>query len=219
MGAQKALIIFVTSAFHPAASRNGEFIWMSLGFRLLEPIAGTGSSPARGIERSAGTVGYALAYVAGDVDAGLAFIDQALALNPNLAAAWNYSGWVRIFLGEHQSAIHRFERALRLSPRDPTVFHVRAGIAYANLLAGHYDKASSAARDAVRGQSWLGALRILAASHALAGQLEEAREVIDRLLQLDPAVRISNLKDRVSPLRPEDFAKYADGLRKAGLPE
>ncbi|HLN49675.1 MAG TPA: adenylate/guanylate cyclase domain-containing protein, partial [Steroidobacteraceae bacterium] len=47
--------------------------------------------------------GYALAYVAGDVDAGLAFIDQALALNPNLAAAWNYSGWVRIFLGEHQS--------------------------------------------------------------------------------------------------------------------
>ena len=163
--------------------------------------------------------GFALAYVAGDVDAGLAFIDQALALNPNLAAAWNYSGWVRIFLGEHQSAIDRFERALRLSPRDPTVFHVRAGIAYANLLAGHYDKASSAARDAVRGQSWLGALRILAASHALAGQLEEAREVIDRLLQLDPAVRISNLKDRVSPLRPEDFAKYADGLRKAGLPE
>jgi adenylate cyclase len=163
--------------------------------------------------------GYALAYVAGDVDAGLAFIEQALALNPNLATAWNYSGWVRIFLGEHQSAIDRFERALRLSPRDPTVFHTRIGIAYANLLTGHYDKASSAAREALRDQTWLGGLRILAASKALAGQLEEAREAIDRLLQLDPAVRISSLKDRISPLRPEDFAKYADGLRKAGLPE
>jgi len=163
--------------------------------------------------------GYALAYVAGDVDAGLAFIDQALALNPNLAAAWNYSGWVRIFLGEHQSAMDCFERALRLSPRDPTVFHTRTGIAYANLLTGHYDKASSAARDALRDQAWHGGLRILAASKALAGQLEGAREAIDRLLQLDPAVRISNLKDRISPLRPEDFAKYADGLRKAGLPE
>jgi tetratricopeptide (TPR) repeat protein len=163
--------------------------------------------------------GYALAYVAGDVDAGLAFIDQALTLNPNLAAAWNFSGWIRIMLGEHQSAIDRFERALRLSPRDPTAFHMRAGISYANLLAGHYDTASSAARDSLRDKTWLGGLRILAASKALAGHLEEARAAVDRLLQLDPTVRISNLKDRISPLQPEDFSKYVDGLRKAGLPE
>ena len=39
-------------------------------------------------------------------------------------------------LGEYQSAIDRFERALRLSPRDPTVFHMRTGIPYANLFAG-----------------------------------------------------------------------------------
>ena len=163
--------------------------------------------------------GYALAYVAGDVDDGLAFVDQALALNPNLAAAWNYSGWLRIMLGEQQSAIDRFERALRLSPRDPTAFHIRTGIAYANFLAGHYDTASSAARDALRDRAWLGGLRVLAASKALAGQSEEAREAVNRILQLDPAVRISNLKDRISPLRPEDFAKYVDALRKAGLPE
>jgi TolB-like protein len=163
--------------------------------------------------------GYALAYVAGDVDAGRAFIDQALALNPNLAAAWNHSGWIRIMLGEHQSAIDRFERALRLSPRDPTAFHMRTGLSYANFLAGHYDTASSAARDSLRDKTWLGGLRIIAASKALAGHLEEARAAVDRLLQLDPAVRISNLKDRISPLQPEDFAKYADALRKAGLPE
>ncbi|MGO8868647.1 MAG: adenylate/guanylate cyclase domain-containing protein [Alphaproteobacteria bacterium] len=167
--------------------------------------------------------GYALAYVAGDVDAALAFIDQALTLNPNLAAAWNYSGWVRTFIGEHVSAIERFERSLRLSPRDPTAFHMRTGIAYAYFFTGQYDKAASLARDALRDQphqaTFLGGLRILAASKALAGQLEEAQEAIDRLLQLDPAVRVSNLKDRISPLRPEDFAKYVDGLRKAGLPE
>src|SRR5262249_49115400 len=32
--------------------------------------------------------GHALAYVIGDVDGGADFIDQALSLNPNLAAAW-----------------------------------------------------------------------------------------------------------------------------------
>jgi len=138
--------------------------------------------------------GYALAYVAGDVDAGLAFIDRALALNPNLAAAWTYGGWARIMVGEHQSALDHFERALRLSPRDPTGFYTRFGIAYANIFTGHYDNASSAAREGLREQTWLGGLRILAASKALAGQLEEAREAIDRLLQLDPAVRISNLR-------------------------
>jgi hypothetical protein len=111
--------------------------------------------------------GYALAYVAVDVDGGRAFVDKALALNPNLAAAWNFSGWIRIFLGEHQSAIDRFERALRLSPRDPTVFHMRIGVAYANFLAGNYETASSAAQDALRNQAWLGGLRVLAASKAL----------------------------------------------------
>jgi adenylate cyclase len=163
--------------------------------------------------------GYALAYAAGDVDSGCAFVDEALTLNPNLAAAWNFSGWIRIFLGEHKAAIDRFERALRLSPRGPDSFHMRTGVAYAQFLTGEYEKASSAARVALRDQAWLGNLRVLAASKALAGQLEEAREAVDRLLQLDPALRISNLKDRISPLRPEDFAKYADALRKAGLPE
>src|SRR5262249_7501749 len=142
-----------------------------------------------------------------------------LALNTNLAAAWNFSGWIRIFLGEHQSAIERFERALRLSPRDPTVFHMRTGVAYANFLVGNYETASNAARDALRDQAWYGGLRVLAASKALVGELEEGREVVGRLLNLDPGLRISNLKDRISPLTPVDFAKYADALRKAGVPE
>jgi TolB-like protein/class 3 adenylate cyclase len=164
--------------------------------------------------------GYALAYVGGDVDAGVMFIDRAIALNPNLAPAWNYSGWVRIFLGKHELAIERFERALRLSPRDLTLFHMRIGIGYAYFLAGRYDEACSMVQEGLRDQpDYLGGIRILAASKALAGQPKEAQEAISRILQLDPALRISNLKDRISPLRPEDFAKYADGLRKAGLPE
>jgi len=164
--------------------------------------------------------GYALAYVVGDVENGVAFIDQALVLNPNLAAAWSFSGWVRIFLGEHDAAIERLARAMRLSPRDPTLFHMRIGIAYAHFHAGRYDEASLWAIDGLRdAPNILGGLRILAASKALAGQLDEARNAIRSLLEFDPALRISNLKDRISPLRASDFAKYADGLRKAGLPE
>src|SRR5262249_11142821 len=54
------------------------------------------------------TTGFTLAYVVGDLDRGVAFIDQALLLNTNLAAAWTFSGWARIFLGEHGVALEHF---------------------------------------------------------------------------------------------------------------
>jgi hypothetical protein len=37
--------------------------------------------------------------------------DRALALNPNLAWAWLYSGWVNVWIGEPEIAIQRFARA------------------------------------------------------------------------------------------------------------
>jgi hypothetical protein len=40
-----------------------------------------------------------------------------------------------------------------------------------------------------------------------------------RLRELDPALRLSNLKDLLPYHRPEDLATFAEGLRKAGLPE
>ena len=60
---------------------------------------------------------------------------------------------------------------------------------------------------------------IAATSAALAGQLEEAEKAMVRLRQIDPELRISNVKYVIGPFREEDFAKWADGLRKAGLPE
>jgi len=40
------------------------------------------------------------------------------------------------------------------------------------------------------------------------------------LRQLDPALRASNLRFILGPYRrPEDLARWTEGLRKAGLPE
>jgi len=64
------------------------------------------------------------------------------------------------------------------------------------------------------------ALRIAAASYALVGNLEEAEGVRERLQKLDPKLRISNLKDELGPYhRPQDIARYVEGLRAAGLPD
>jgi len=64
------------------------------------------------------------------------------------------------------------------------------------------------------------ALRQAAASNAMAGRPEQAHEAMARLRQLNPALRVSTLKDVRGPYRrAEDLSRLEEGLRQAGLPE
>jgi tetratricopeptide (TPR) repeat protein len=164
--------------------------------------------------------GHALAHLAGDLNGGIALVDRALVLNPNLSAAWFLSGFLRIWSGETEDAIERFARAIRLSPLDPELFRVQAGTAMAHFLAGRYDAAVSWAEKARSDVPFfLIAVGTIAASHAMAGRSDEAGRAIRDMRQLDPTLRVSNITDWLAVLRPEDLAIFADGLRKAGLPE
>jgi adenylate cyclase len=165
--------------------------------------------------------GHVLGYVAGELDDCAAFVERALVLNPNLAAAWGYSGWVKMCLGELDTAIEHEARAMRLSPLEPRIFVWQSYTAQAHMQAGRYDAAAAWAEKALREQEdYANPRRIAAASYALAGRLAEARKHMARLRQLDPTLRISNLGDRLPPhRRPEHRANYVEGLRKAGLPE
>jgi adenylate cyclase len=171
---------------------------------------------------SLSTAGFALAYVVGDLDRGASLIDRAVALNPNLAVAWHFSGFARAILGEPDVAINHLANAMRLNPLDPLFYALQVGMALAHFCAGRYDEASSWADRALRqpgGQVYHPALRVAAASNALAGRLEEAQKAMTRLRAIDPALRVSNLNDYITLRGPGHFAKYAEGLRKAGLPE
>jgi len=184
--------------------------------RLAERAAELGRDDAVALSFA----GWALAYIVGDLKAAVVLIDRALVLNPNLAAAWTASGWARAFLGKTDIAIEHLARAMRINPLDPLIFSMQGPTALAHLLAGRYEEACYWAEKAAQEQpNFLAALRMVAISYAFAGRLEEAREAIARARQLDPDLRISNLKDRIGPFRPEDLAKYVEGLRKAGLPE
>jgi tetratricopeptide (TPR) repeat protein len=166
------------------------------------------------------TAGISLAYVVGDLDDGAAFIDRALVLNLNLAWAWLFSGWVKVWLGEPEVAIEHIAQALRLSPHDPDVFSMQSATASAHFIAGRYAEALSWAETAMRVRpTFLQAPLAAAASGALAGRLAEAERAMARLRRLEPELRISNLKDLLPTRRQEDFARWAEGLRRAGLPE
>ena len=186
------------------------------GVRLGRRGVELGRDDAVALTRS----GHALAHLAGDLDAGIALLDRAVMLNPNLAAAWFLGGFLRVWLGEPDNAIGHFERAMRFSPLDPESYRMQAGMAAAHLFAGRFDDASAWAEKAYRDlPSFLMAIAVVAASHALAGRIGEARRAMDDLRKLDPKLRISGLKDWLSIRRAEDLAVFADGLRRAGLPE
>jgi adenylate cyclase len=185
--------------------------------RLARCAAAIGKDDPTALSSSA----MCLAYLAGEVETGVAYTDRAIALNPNLAMAWSESGRMRMYLGEHADAIGRFERAIRLSPLDHWAYRTYGGMSFALLFAGHYDEAASCARKSVLERpDWAVPVRVAAIAYALSGRIVEAREAIARLLAIDPTLRLSNL-DRVAPplRRAEDRARYIEGLRKAGLPE
>ena len=166
------------------------------------------------------SAGLALVVVAGELDDGAALIDRALVLNPNLAWAWLSSGVAKYFVGEPEKAIEHAARAMRLSPYDPQMFAMQNTTAFGHFFAGRHDEALTWAEAAVRAQpNFLVGTCVAAASAALAGRTVEARKAMAHLRELNPALRLSNLKDLVPIRRPEDFERWADGLRKAGLPE
>jgi len=164
--------------------------------------------------------GHALAFLVGELDLGIDALDRALVLNSNQATAWYLSGWLQIFVGKPDAGIERLTRAMRLSPLDPALYNMQTGTALAHLLAGRYDEASSWVQQAFRNDvNYLQAAAVTAASHALGGRTQEARRAMERVRHIDPALSISSLKDWFPLRRTEDFATWADGLRKAGLPE
>jgi hypothetical protein len=87
-------------------------------------------------------------------------------------------------------------------------------------MAGRYVEAASWAEKSLRERpDYMPSMRFGAAANAFLGRLDIARMAVARMRQLDPGLSLSNLANVVSLRRPEDLARLADGLRKAGLPE
>ncbi|MFZ5675876.1 MAG: winged helix-turn-helix domain-containing tetratricopeptide repeat protein [Pseudomonadota bacterium] len=184
------------------------------GERLARRAVELGRDDAVALTRG----GHALAHLAGDLESGIALLDRAVFLNPNLASAWFLGGFLRTWHGECDEAIGHFERAMRLSPVDPELYRMQAGIAMAHLFAGRIEAASAwAERSYGNLPSFLMVVALIAATRALGGRQKEARRAVDEMRKLDPALRISNIGDWLPISRPEHLAIFADGLKKAGL--
>jgi TolB-like protein len=186
------------------------------GARLARLAVTLGRDDAVALTRG----GHAIAHLAGDVDAGIALLDRARLLNPNLVPAWYLGGILRALRGEPDNAIKDLTHAVRLSPLDPEMFRMQIGMALAHFFAGRLDLAADWAEKALGNlPTLLAPMAVVAASHALSGRMDKAQQAMRHLTELDPWLRVSKLPEWMPIQRPEDLARFADGLRLAGLPE
>jgi adenylate cyclase len=167
------------------------------------------------------TGGFTLAFLAGELDTGIALIDRALGLNPNLSTAWQASGWVRTFFGDPDTAIEHLAHAMRLSPLDRQMVQFWLATSLAMQCSGRYEESASWAGRVLQEQpNFVPALLGYAIGAALAGRLADAQIAMARALQIDPMLSLFGRPSVLSILRrPEDRSKLIEGLRLAGMPE
>jgi TolB-like protein/class 3 adenylate cyclase/Flp pilus assembly protein TadD len=164
--------------------------------------------------------GMALGLFVGEVEEGAALLSRAISLDPNLALARIWSGFVQLFLGDGDAAIEQFQIGLRMSPLDPRIFMAQHGMATAHFLGGRYEDGLLWAKIAVQqNPNYVGAHRTLMACHAMAGRLEEARQAWAVARKIDPNQRISTVMNRLHFRRSKDLQLIAEAFRIAGMPE
>ena len=166
------------------------------------------------------TGGFGLAYLGGELDDGTTFIDRAIELSPNLASGFIFSGWTRILLGDQETAIKHFKHSMRFSPLDPFIMS-----SYSGSLLRIFSWETLAKLPLWR-------KRLFACSRNTSSLVWSAQppmlsagiwigrdQAIARVRAVDPTFRVSNLM-ALEPLRnQEQLAIWAEGMRKAGLPE
>jgi len=153
-----------------------------------------------------------------DRGAALAAFEAALAISPSSALTCILGAGSLAWAGQAER-IEWVEQGLRLSPLDPFKFIAYRGLAKAHFLRGHYHEAAEAARKAVQFNPGFGSsYMLLAAPLMKLGRHEEAKSCVARLLEREPAFRLSRQFAGVD-CAPALAAALSEALRDTGVPE
>ena len=148
-------------------------------------------------------------------DEALEKLETAITLNPNDADGYVFLATALNRTGRPDEAISLVEKAQRLNPAAPPWYTWNLGIAY--YLARRYDDAVTALR---RGRPLDAmAYRWLAASYAQLGRDLDAKAAAEEYLKRSPDFSLASHLEMVHFQHAQDRDHYAEGLRKAGLPE
>jgi len=147
----------------------------------------------------------------------------AIGLDGNLALAHAYAGLMKFLLGRSGETRAHVSEAMRLSPRDPLLFHWHFIIGISDLYLGRVVRAVKHLRKSVElNPSWSLSNFCFAGALALAGLLAEAAEACAAARRLAPNFSVSMFRAQAVSDNPVYLAQRKvlyEGLLRAGVPE
>jgi tetratricopeptide (TPR) repeat protein len=148
----------------------------------------------------------------------LSEFETALRLNSNFCMVQGYYALALSYAGRTEDSFQAAQRAIRLSPRDPSLA-IYYGIAgYARFMTRQYDEAITLAREAIRHRGDLtGAYRVLAVSAGMSGDLQLAAAALAELRRTQPNISLSWIATQLPWRDDADRDHYLEGFRRAGL--
>jgi len=163
--------------------------------------------------------GAVLAALTRDHDSALAAVDRATMISPNAAIILCFDALTRCVCGAYDKAIEHAEKAMKLSPLEPLIYHAAFALALASLFSGRDEEAAAHARKTIEGnRNFALPYCVLALGCARLGQHQEASQTIRRLASSAPSFRIGTLRK----IRFADAARLQSDLallQAAGSPE
>jgi tetratricopeptide (TPR) repeat protein len=145
-------------------------------------------------------------------DTAINAYERALALNPNDADLMSDMADALAHAGHSEDSIELLKRAMRLNPFYPDQYLWHLGGAYYNL--NRYDDVIQTVQkmhNPTEGR------RLLAASYAQLGQMDEAHEQAAKHFEAHPNFSLARWSKVLPDKLEEDVHHFVEGLRKAGF--
>jgi tetratricopeptide (TPR) repeat protein len=165
------------------------------------------------------TEGFVYCHLLKDLDTARKRCEQAVDANPSQALGWLYRGTVDAFKGDGEAAVDATRCALQLSPLDPQRYYFESLAATAELSAHHYANAERLARSSLTlNRMHLSTWRALTISLVSQGRMDEARQALRKVRELEPELTVEKYLARMPNAQLETGRHWARCLALAGLP-
>ncbi len=156
----------------------------------------------------------------GKFDDSHELLEDAVAKNPNLANGYGFMSDLYGVQGDLTQALEYYDRAIFLSPADPTRTLWMSGKGIGLILNRQYEAAAENAERMLRIEPSYGpALRQKACALSYLDRDDEARETMAQVLKYMPTLTATRLARMIPVAGPENQEHWLNGLRKAGLPD
>jgi Flp pilus assembly protein TadD len=163
---------------------------------------------------------FAIWVLSQDAQAARELFRRSLLANPNSSLALTMAGWVEAVNGNPVEGRKLIERALRLNPRHPHGWLMSMSMVLTCIAERTFEEATTWAEKALtQNRHSPVVLRALVVALVHSGRTERAKEVVQQLLTVEPQLTVQAWRAGIG-IRDDAFiTTYADGLRKAGVPE